>query len=408
MAMERAMKILMISDVYFPRVNGVSTSIQTFRRELTALGHEVDLIAPAYPQSAEDDACVRVPSRFIPFDAEDRMMRPRAVRALLPRLEPRHYDLVHIQTPFVAHYAGIELADALGVPRVETYHTFFEEYLFHYIPVLPRRMLRALSRRVSRRQGNRMDALVVPSTAMRDKLADYGVHAPMHVIPTGIPMGEFSGGNGESFRRQHGIPPDRPMLLYVGRVAHEKNIPFLVHALERALAQLPDLLLTIAGEGPALPSLKKLVSERNLQDHTLFVGYLDRRGALLDCYRSATALVFASRTETQGLVLLEAMALGVPVISTAVMGTRDVVGPQRGALVPDDDEADFARAIVKLTKDPALRARLSEQGRAYAAEWSADSLARRMAGMYQEIIGAGVRAADRQAVAARAAAVTMR
>lgn len=349
------MKILMISDVYFPRVNGVSTSIRTFRRELTALGHAVDLIAPAYPAQSEDEGCLRVPSRFIPFDAEDRMMRPREVRALLPRLAARHYDLVHIQTPFVAHYAGIEIADALGVPRVETYHTFFEEYLFHYVPVLPRNWLRAMSRRISRRQGNCMNALIVPSTAMRDKLADYGVQVPMHVIPTGIPIGEFSGGNGETFRRQHGISPDRPMLLYVGRVAHEKNIPFLVYALEGALAQIPELLLTIAGEGPALPALKKLVAQRNLQDHVLFVGYLDRRGALLDCYRSATAFVFASRTETQGLVLLEAMALGVPVISTAVMGTRDIVGPQRGALVPNDDEADFARAIVKLSKDPALR-----------------------------------------------------
>jgi len=402
------MKILMISDVYFPRVNGVSTSIRTFRRELTALGHAVDLIAPAYPAQSEDEGCLRVPSRFIPFDAEDRMMRPREVRALLPRLAARHYDLVHIQTPFVAHYAGIEIADALGVPRVETYHTFFEEYLFHYVPVLPRNWLRALSRRISRRQGNCMNALIVPSTAMRDKLADYGVQVPMHVIPTGIPIGEFSGGNGETFRRQHGIPRDRPMLLYVGRVAHEKNIPFLLYALEGALAQIPELLLTIAGEGPALPALKKLAAQRNLQDHVLFVGYLDRRGALLDCYRSATAFVFASRTETQGLVLLEAMALGVPVISTAVMGTRDIVGPQRGALVPDDDEADFARAIVKLSKDPALRARLSEEGRAYAAEWSAESLARRMADLYQEIIGAGVCGADKQAVAVRAAAVTMR
>ena len=139
------MKILMISDVYFPRVNGVSTSIQTFRRELATLGHEVDLIAPAYPvRYAEDSPTLRVASRFIPLDPEDRMMKPGNVRALLPQLREERYDLVHIQTPFVAHYLGIEIADALGVPRVETYHTFFEEYLFHYVPVLPKSMLRAL------------------------------------------------------------------------------------------------------------------------------------------------------------------------------------------------------------------------------------------------------------------------
>jgi 1,2-diacylglycerol 3-alpha-glucosyltransferase len=177
------------------------------------------------------------------------------------------------------------------------------------------------------------------------------------------------------------------MLLYVGRVAYEKNIDFLLRALERALAQIPDLLLTIAGEGPALPSLQRLVAKLNLQEHVMFVGYLDRRGALLDCYRSADAFVFASRTETQGLVLLEAMALGVPVISTAVMGTRDIVGPGRGALVPEDNDSDFARSIVKLLKDAALRVRLRTEGRAYAAEWNAGALAGRLVDAYREVIG---------------------
>jgi glycosyltransferase involved in cell wall biosynthesis len=386
--MEHAMNVLMISDVYFPRVNGVSTSIQTFRRELTVLGHEVDLIAPAYPAKyAEDSHTLRVASRFVPLDPEDRMMKPRNVRALLPRLRESRYDLVHIQTPFVAHYLGIEIADALDVPRVETYHTFFEEYLFHYVPVLPKSVLRGLSRYLSRKQCNRMNALIVPSSAMRDKLAEYGVQAPMHVIPTGIPMAEFAAGNGDVFRIRHRIEKNRPLLLFVGRVAYEKNIDFLLRALEQALAHVPDLLLTIAGEGPALEPLRKFAAKRNLQEHVLFVGYLDRRGALLDCYRAADAFVFASRTETQGLVLLEAMALGVPVISTAVMGTRDIVGPKRGALVPEDNEADFARNIVKLLNDPALRARLGAEGRAYAAEWSAGALAGRLADTYQEVMG---------------------
>ena len=381
------MKVLMISDVYFPRVNGVSTSIQTFRRELAALGHEVDLIAPAYPvRYAEDTHTLRVASRVVPFDPEDRMMKPRHVRALLPRLREGRYDLVHIQTPFIAHYLGIEIADALGLPRVETYHTFFEEYLFHYVPVLPKSLLRALSRRFSRTQCNRMNALIVPSSAMRDKLAEYGVQAPMHVIPTGIPMADFSAGNGDAFRMRHGIEKDRPMLLFVGRVAYEKNIDFLLRALQQALVRIPGLLLMIAGEGPALASLRKLAAKHKLQEHVRFVGYLDRRAALLDCYCAADAFVFASRTETQGLVLLEAMALGVPVISTAVMGTRDIVGPKRGALVPQDDEADFARNIVMLMNDPPLRARLGAQGRAYAAEWNAGALAGRLANAYQEVI----------------------
>lgn len=381
------MKILMISDVYFPRVNGVSTSIQTFRRELARLGHQVDLVVPAYPAGHVDEPGVhRVPSRHVPFDPEDRMMRASALRALLPRLRRERYDLVHIQTPFVAHYVGIEIAEALGVPRVESYHTFFEEYLFHYVPLLPKEFLRGLSRRFSRTQCNRMDALVVPSIAMRDKLAEYGVAAPMHIIPTGIAVSEFAGGDHAAFRRKHGIPDGRPTLLFVGRVAHEKNIDFLLHAVKQVVASHPDLLFVIAGEGPALESLKRLGERLELQPNLLFVGYLDRATELLDCYRAADAFIFASRTETQGLVLLEAMALGVPVISTAVMGTRDVVGPKRGALVPEDDVADFAKHIVALIEDPVLQARLSEEGRQYVREWHADALARKLAAAWQDVL----------------------
>jgi glycosyltransferase involved in cell wall biosynthesis len=316
------------------------------------------------------------------------MMIGREVRSLLPRLRAAGYDLVHIQTPFVAHYLGIEIADLLDIPRIETYHTFFEEYLFHYVPMLPKAALRALSRRFSRTQCNQMDALVVPSTAMRDKLVEYGVRAPMHVVPTGIPLAQFAAGDGGAFRAAQGISGERRVLLFVGRVAFEKNIDFLLRALARAVAAIPDLLLVIAGEGPALASLKRLAAQLKLRNNTLFVGYLDRRGALLDCYRAADAFVFASRTETQGLVLLEAMALGLPVISTAVMGTRDIVGPKRGALVPEDNEADFAEHMVRLMRDGDLRTRLAAEGRVYVSEWHADALARKLVVTYQDVVDA--------------------
>lgn len=387
------MKILMISDVYFPRVNGVSTSIQTFRRELTALGHEIHLVAPAYPAAYPDEPhTVRVPSSYLPLDPEDRRMHARAIRAAAGRFELEGFDLVHVQTPFVAHYLGLELAGRFGVPVVETYHTFFEEYLFHYVPFLPRRWLRAAARRFSRTQGNSVDALVVPSTAMRDVLAGYGVRTAMHVLPTGIPLADFAGGDGARFRAALGIDAGTPMLLFVGRVAHEKNIEFLLIALEQVRRRVPSAVLVIAGEGPARPRLERVTERLGLRGNVHFVGYLDRRTALLDCYAAADAFVFASRTETQGLVLLEAMAVGLPVVSTAVMGTRDIVGPRRGALVPDDDERSFADAIERLVGEPALRARLAQEARDYVREWHADALARRMAALYAEVAAAGSRA----------------
>jgi len=384
------LRILMISDVYFPRVNGVSTSIQTFRRELRALGHAVTLVVPDYgvAHDGDDDDVIRIPSRQVLFDPEDRMMRRGAILELLPRLRSAGYDLVHIQTPFVAHYLGLRLAQELDLPVVESYHTFFEEYLFHYIPFLPRAWLRAAARRFSRAQCNSVDAVVVPSSAMLEVLRAYGVRSEAAIIPTGIELDEFRHGDGAAFRHRHGIPAERPLLTFVGRVAFEKNIDFLLRMLVRVRQDIPDVLLVIAGHGPAAGHLRTLAERLALQDNVLFIGYLSRRGELQDCYAAGDSFVFASRTETQGLVLLEAMALGVPVVSTAVMGTRDVLHAGEGAVIAPEDEAGFAAAVVALLRDRERRAALAAAARQYAAGWAAPRLGQRLADCYAEIVAA--------------------
>lgn len=383
------MKIAMLSDVYFPRVNGVSTSIATFRRELEALGHTVHVIAPDYPTAKPEAGIRRMPSRYLFADPEDRMMQRHALLELTADFAEQEYDILHIQTPFVAHHAGVRLARRLGIPRVETYHTFFEEYLYHYIPVVPKRLARFAARRFSALQCNDLDGLVVPSSAMAERLRDYGVRTPLSVIPTGIDLSQFDGGDGQVFRERLDIGPDQPTLVHIGRVAHEKNIGFLLRALDRVRRALPQVVLIIAGDGPAVRPLKRASHRLGLEENLRFVGYLDRERELLDCYRAGDAFVFASRTETQGLVLLEAMALGVPVVSTAVMGTRDVLKPGCGALVAEEDLADFSAKIVQLLGDAALRAGLSEKGRAYAAQWSARTQAERLADFYRERMHAG-------------------
>ncbi|HSO07018.1 MAG TPA: glycosyltransferase [Pelomicrobium sp.] len=386
MTSARGLNVLMISDVFFPRVNGVSTSIQTFRRELAALGHRSTLIAPAYPLPyADEPGILRMPSHRVPMDPEDRMMRSGPIRRLALDLMAEHFDLVHIQTPFVAHYLGVHLSDRLGIPRVETYHTFFEEYLYHYVPFLPKRWMKGAARRLSRHQCNDVDAVIVPSRAMADVLGAYGVTRPRHIVPTGIPLADFTGGDGAAFRARHGIGAERFMLLFVGRVAYEKNIDFLLRALKAALARSPQLTLVVAGEGPAERDLHDLARRLGVADQVRFVGYLDRGTTLLDCYRAADAFTFASRTETQGLVLLEAMALGVPVIGLAVMGTRDILEPRRGCLVPEDDEDAFADAIAELAENPGLRDTLAAEATLYAREWHADALAERLAALYRQV-----------------------
>lgn len=382
------MRVLMVSDVSFPRVNGVSTSIATFRRSLHDLGHSTTLIAPAYPQGTDDDPDVlRIPSRGVPRDPEDRMMSRRRILALTEQLRSHRYDVVHIHTPFVAHYAGVKLARRLGIPTVETYHTFFEEYLHHYVPLLPRSVTRTVARRTSVSQCAAVNALVVPSRQMLAKLREYGVQARAEVLPTGVDLERFRGGDGARFRATHDIPADRPVLVHISRVAHEKNIDFILKALVHVVRQVPEVLLVVAGEGPALGHLRSLTAQLGLVRNVLFVGYLDRSSTLLDCYKAGDAFVFASRTETQGLVLLEALALGVPVVSTAVMGTADVLDGVSGALIAPDEVEGFADTVVRVLHDDALRRRLADAAPLDAAAWSATAMAERLVRLYAELSG---------------------
>ncbi len=381
------MRVLMISDVYFPRVNGVSTSILTFQQELAEQGHYVHIVAPQYPAGhPEMPHITRVESGYVMLDPEDRLMKSAKIYDLLPRFREQNFDIVHIQTPFLAHYAGIKLARALNIPTIETYHTFFEEYLYHYVPVMPKFITRRITRSFSRSQCNSVDAVIVPSIAMSNVLQQYGCTTPIHIAPTGIQMAKFEAGDGARFRAKHGIPEDRHLLLHVGRVAHEKNIGFLLTVLDHLRVAHPNVLLLICGEGPAKNDLEQQVKRMGLSDNVMFVGYLDRETELLDCYRAADVFVFASRTETQGLVLLEAMALGVAVVSTAVMGTIDILSPNRGALVAEEEVGDFSTKISRLLKDKALRLQIGEEGREYAKTWSAPATARRVVDIYQGVI----------------------
>ena len=381
----------MITDVYFPRVNGVSTSIKTFVSELEKQGHRVTLIAPKYTgdDSAEEDSIskiIRMPSHRVPFDPEDRLMKPRLSASHYRQLAERQFDILHIQTPFRAHKLGIRLAQQLNIPVVETYHTYFEEYLHHYFRFLPTSWLRALTRRYTRAQSENVHALLVPSSAMYKVMMDYGVTTPLHILPTGLDAAFSKHGDGERFRRKYKIDSDRPVLCHVGRSAHEKNIDFLLEMLVLVRTAIPDILLILTGEGPARRHLETKTHTLGLCDNVRFINYLDRDTELKDCYCASDIFVFASRTETQGLVLLEAMALGVPVISTAVLGTIDILRPEKGAIIAEENLEDFSIKVTALLRDKSLRQVKSLEAINYAVSWSAESTTLRLIDFYNAVI----------------------
>jgi glycosyltransferase involved in cell wall biosynthesis len=378
------MRVLMVSDVYFPRINGVSTSIETFRGALAAHGVAATLVAPSYDNEPPAPGVIRVPARRVLGDPEDRLAHYTKLRRATLKAAA-DCDVIHIQTPFAAHYAGLHAARVLNKPVIATYHTLFEEYLQHYIPWLPARMLRGLARRFSRGQCNALDAVIVPSTAMRIRLRDYGITRPLHVLPTGLPESAFTPGDAAGFRARNNIAPERPVAMFVGRVAHEKNIGFLLEAASIVRRDRPDLLLLITGEGPARADLTQQAAKLGMQDSVRFLGYLDRKRELPAAYAAADAFVFASRTETQGLVLLEAMAQHCPVVGLSIMGTADILEAQRGCRIAPDDPAGFAQVLLELLNDPASRTRLGDEAHIYAQEWSDQALAGKLAALYQSL-----------------------
>ena len=382
------MRILMISDTYFPRVSGVASSIRSFRTGLARLGHEVDLLIPAYgPREMLDTGILQATAWRVFFYPEERLMTPLGLMRLHRHLQQRRYDLVHIQTPFVAHSYGTYLAHRLRIPAVLSYHTYFEAYMGHYYPWIPAPLRRGLIHRISRRQCHAVAGVIVPSGAMAEILWSYGVNTPLQVIPTGIEAAPFASGDGAAFRANLSIGPERRVLLYAGRIAPEKNIPLLLDVVERLRPALPEVLLLLAGDGPARPALEAQSVQRGLSGAVRFLGYLDRESTLRDAYQAAELFVFPSQTETQGMVLLEALAAGLPVVAIPALGAADLLAARQGSRSARPDPDDFSEQCLRILRDPELRGRLAAEARELARRWSQEAMSQRLIHFYATLIG---------------------
>src|SRR5262249_7099106 len=186
-------RVLLISDVYFPRVNGVSTSVRTFRHDLGTSGVETSLVVPEYGGSFTDTepSIIRVSGARVPKDPEDRRMRWGALMRALEALPKGAFDLVHIHTPFVAHYAGVKYARRERLPCIATYHASSKKSWPHSVRTRRGRMGGSLARASPRPQCRVVQGLTAPSEPMREVLLAYGITTPIHVLPTGLPADRF-------------------------------------------------------------------------------------------------------------------------------------------------------------------------------------------------------------------------
>jgi 1,2-diacylglycerol 3-alpha-glucosyltransferase len=359
------MKIAFFTDTYHPSLNGVVTSTDTFRRELENLGHQVHVFAPAAPQVERMPGVSRVASLPFPTEPNCRMALPFP-RSLFLEFARGHFDLVHTQTPFGLGIWGAALARWFGKPLVHTYHTFFARY-GHYLR-MREGMSRAFAARYSRLYCNRCAAIVVPSPLFIDELHSYGVSATIRVIPTGVSVPDPLPSRPEA-RQRIGLPADRHVLLYVGRMAREKSVDFLLAALATLRAEGPPPLLVLVGEGPDRELLEETARGLGVGDQVIWAGGVPHE-RIFDYYAAADLFVFASRTETQGLVAAEALSSGLPVVALRGPGVADFVAPCTGGFLTEPTVEAFLHPVRALLRDDEARAEAAAQGRRSAPLWS--------------------------------------
>ncbi|MCD4813162.1 glycosyltransferase [bacterium] len=383
------MHIGIATDTFLPRVNGVMKSIMTFTEQFRSMGHKVTIFAPRFPEAKVDEEDLwRFPSFYLFFNPEDRLPNPYAgeSKRKLKAIADLKLDIMHTQTPFTLGYMMARRCGKLNIPLVHTYHTMFEAYMPHYFPILPRVFDKPFVGWFSRRCCNLHDAVVVPSTSIAEVMKDYKVKPPVKVIPTGINIEPFRNVDGARMRKKLGFADDEKILLSMGRVAGEKNIPFLFDVLQKLESRQPRARLVIAGQGPALESVKADCKKRKLDEKVMFIGLLNRKD-WADLYAAADLQLLASVTETQGLVLTEAMAAGTPCVAVAAMGVRDVMAAGGGIAVSLNVD-EFTDAVNRLLTDEKLYQEKLVEAKKQATEWSARSKAEQMLANYETVIAA--------------------
>ena len=397
--------IAMFTDTYSPQINGVVTSVRGLSAALRAMGHFVTIVAPSHPRQQLEQGTFRLRATAYAPIPEQRMILPPSPRAWT-RLARLKFDLIHTHGAFPM--VGLIAARMLALPLVHTYHTRMRDYI-HYYPwypyvaslskqerwyMTPRTSARvrhsldsrsiSIGGRFDAWYANRCDALITPSGVIADELASLGVRSPIHVIPNGIDLSGLRTPRADPFPAL-GVGPG-PRLLTVGRLAREKSTHVLLERFPAVLAARPDAWFVLLGDGPDRPLLEVMARDLNIAHRTVFAGYVPNSevGAF---YQHADVFVFASTTETQGMVALEAAACGLPVVARKEGGIAGSVADGiAGFLVKPDDAQTFVRRVLELL-EPNLHGMFSSSARAWAQGGSLEGMALSVLACYAEATG---------------------
>ncbi len=369
------MRVAMFTECYRPIQNGVVASLDSLSETLRERGHEVVLVTPEMPGHRESTReLVRVPSLPLPSRTEYRLTIPLMLHQRLERaLE--NVAIVHAHSPFVTGWMGMRYARRARVPLVFSYHTQYDRYV-HYVP-FEARATRYATLEITQRFANAADAVIVPNAAMEAHVRGLGVSSRFAVVPSGIDVERFAAGR-PAPRWREGVAPNERLLLWVGRLAREKNLELLLDALARPEAGAGRLL--VVGDGPERGQLERHAGRLGLATRVRFAGEVPRKD-LAEVYASADLFVMTSLTETQGLVLVEALAAGLPIVAVDTPQTRDVLDGA-GRLVPPEPAALAAALGAELPRairDPAA-------GRVRAARFERTALGGSVLELYDSLL----------------------
>ncbi|MGI6037367.1 MAG: glycosyltransferase family 4 protein [Limnochordia bacterium] len=385
------MRIGIFADSYEPYVSGVVRSIKTFTKELIDLGHQIYIFAPSYSQQKNQEPRVVEETQegvtvfryfSLPVPTYPGFVLPLPISFRTNQLVRKlKIDIVHSHSPFLMGQLAAMVARRHKLPLVFTHHTLYPEYA-HYVPVA-QPLVRRLTIRFLSDYCRKCDLVIAPSPSLEAWLkSTYELEKPTAVIPTGILLENYAQGDPTWLRRAYNIPEETPILLFVGRISKEKNVTFLLDMLPYVKA--PTVLICV-GSGPLQEQMEARAQEMGLGDRLIFTGLLEHH-KVIDACLGADIFVFPSVTETQGIVLAEAMAGHTPVVAVESPATSDILTDgKEGFLTPAEPEI-FAQRVNSLLEDPNLLQEMGQRAAEKATQYSSHQMALRLVSSYQMLL----------------------
>ena len=388
--LEKPLRVTMFTNNYLPFIGGVPISIERLRRGLEHLGDSTQIVAPRYrDQPSHEDAVVRVPSLLAMGEKREFRLANIFLARIRKQVRAFRPDVIHLHHPFWLGSLGLFMARQLRIPAIYTYHTRLEHYA-HFVP-LPGMLFRNLiSHALIKRFANRCDGVIVPTYSTEEYLRMIGVTTPTFVQPTGIEYERFQAvkpADVETLRKKLALSNEK-VFISVARLSNEKNIDFMIEAIDRLRQEsdVPFRFLMI-GDGHQRDRLQKKIDSLELGSHFTLVGAVQPEEMAL-WYNLGDAFLFASKSETQGMVILEAMSAGLPVVAVRSSGIEDVVRDGLNGYKTPENQARWIEKAQRLLEDDKLRTELSDKARAFAEDYSIEQFARDVRGIYATSLAA--------------------